>query len=123
MDTIGKIAGISKDNYRQVRNRAELVKATVRQIHEATNGKPSLGYLQAHFEMSKKALQRHVRLTLESLGLDPAAVPTTVQLERPKKAQAEQAEATVEESDETPDSEGWQAEEATEDNAPEAITE
>jgi len=112
MDNMQKVAGISKDNYKAVCDRANQVKAIVRDTFEETGGKPSLGFLQKQFNMSKKALQRHVRNTLESLGQDPASVPTTSQLPRKKAAQPEQAQ--IEESDETPDTEETPAVEVAE---------
>jgi len=120
MDNMQKVTAITKDNYQAVANRAAEVKAHVREIFEETGGKPSLGYLQTRFNMSKKALQRHVRNTLEALGEDPASIPTTTKLARKVKAKA----PVIEESDETPDTEAWQAKiHCHEYDEPEAITE
>ena len=127
MDNMEKVTGVSKANYKDICNRAEEVKTVIRDTFSETGGKPSLGWLQKQFNMSKKALQRHVRNTLEALGQDPASVPTTSQLSRKKKVTEQATEeqpaeqAAIEESDETPDVEEAPAEQAEHEDTEEPI--
>jgi len=89
-----KVKGITKANYKANMARAGELKHMLLEHFQSTQGFPSHRFIQQTwgFNISLKAIIRHKRKVLESLGLDPMSkVPTTTQLPRPKKQEVEAA--------------------------------